>query len=85
MDATRKAILTAVRNLNADAYGVKIRDEALRLTGKILSFGGLYVELEWLEWHGYVTSSNGEATPERGNRPKRYYRITPKGMAALAE
>lgn len=35
----------------------------------------LYPALRDLECNGFVTSFDGESTPERGGRPRRYYRM----------
>jgi len=37
-----------------------------------------------METKGLVESYAGEATPERGGRPRRYVRVTPDGQALLA-
>ena len=39
--------------------------------------------LDRLERKGYVTSWLGEPTPERGGKPKRFFRVTAAGRRAL--
>lgn len=41
-----------------------------------------YHALWALEDDGYLESFEGELLPERGNRPRRYYRLTEKGLVA---
>lgn len=77
-------VLLAVARLGEDAYGVTVRREIERRTGRDLSIGAVYATLERLEVKGYVSSSVGEPTAERGGRAKRHFRLTPAGKRALA-
>jgi DNA-binding PadR family transcriptional regulator len=47
--------------------------------------GSLYVTLDRLERKGLILSHAGEPEPGRGGRPKRFVRITPKGVRAVRE
>jgi PadR family transcriptional regulator PadR len=76
-------VLLAVLRLGEDAYGVPIRHEIERRTGRSLTVGALYRTLDRLEGKGYVTSSFGDPTPERGGRSRRYFRIRPPGIRTL--
>jgi PadR family transcriptional regulator len=67
-------VYSAVRRLQPNAYGVTIMDAVNETLEQDRSFGWLYVTLDKLEADGFLTSEWGEATPERGNRRKRYYR-----------
>jgi PadR family transcriptional regulator, regulatory protein PadR len=78
-------VLLAVWRLGDDAYGVPIRQMVDESTGKETSVGAIYASLGRLEQKGYVSSRMGEATPERGGRAKRYYRIEGAGQTALDE
>lgn len=78
-------LLFAVLRLGAEAYGARIRQEIEERTGRSVSAGAVYTGLDRLENRGLVTSRVGEATPVRGGRRKRYYRIEPKGAASLSE
>ena len=78
-------ILLAVWRLQADAYGVPIRKHLSKVTGREWAIGSVYVPLERLTRRGFVRTSQGPSTPERGGRSKRFYRLTPKGVAALNE
>jgi len=78
-------ILTAVTCLGEEnAYGIKIHDEIKRLSGRlVISLGAIYTALERLEKKGMVSSRFGDATPERGGRSKRMYKIEGAGRCAL--
>jgi PadR family transcriptional regulator PadR len=79
-----QAVLFAVLHLNDDAYGVTIREEITRRTGRAVSAGAVYTTLERLEARDFVSSSWGDPTPERGGKRKRYFAIAPAGRDALA-
>jgi PadR family transcriptional regulator, regulatory protein PadR len=76
-------VLLAVARLEDKAYGVPISKELIVITGRDVSAGSIYAALERLESKGFVSSSLGEPTPERGGRAKRYFRATPNGVRAL--
>jgi DNA-binding PadR family transcriptional regulator len=76
-------VLLAVVRLRDDAYGVPISKELLLIAKREVSMGSIYAALERLESKGFVLSSLGEPTPERGGRAKRYFHVTPKGVSAL--
>jgi len=75
-------MLTAVARLGEGAYGVAIRQEIQDATGRPCSLGALYTTIDRLEQKGLVKTSMGDPTPQRGGRPKRMVRITPKGTQA---
>lgn len=64
------------------AYGVTIGQHIKDRTGREVSVGALYTTLDRLEKKGFVSSSWGEATAERGGRRKRYYKIEAAGIEA---
>ena len=66
------------------AYGTTIRQEIERRTGRQVSAGAIYTTLERLETRGFVASSWGEPTPERGGKRKRHYVVKAAGRQALA-
>ena len=77
-------VLLAILRLDDVAYGVTIRDEIAGCTDRDPSPGALYTTLDRMEDKGLVTSRYGQATPQRGGRAKRYFRVTAKGEAAVA-
>ena len=48
-----------------------------------MSLGAVYKTLDRLEGKGYVASTVGEPTAERGGRSKRIYRVTASGLRVL--
>src|ERR1041385_3309086 len=78
-------ILTAAAKLGDDAYGAAIREDIEEASGRRCSIGALYTTIDRLERKGYVKTHMGEATPQRGGRPKRMVRITGQGTRAAAE
>ena len=78
-------VLLAVLQLGDDAYGVPVRGEIVRRTGRDVARGAVYITLDRLTRKGYLRSWLAGATAERGGRPKRYFAITAKGSRALRE
>jgi PadR family transcriptional regulator PadR len=73
-------ILLVLMRLGEDAYGVPISKELLNTTGRDVALGSVYAALDRLESKGFVTSTLGDPTPERGGRAKRYFHVTRKGL-----
>jgi len=78
-------LLLVVCKLQDDAYGLTIREDVEALTGKRYSVGGIYVPLDRLVRKGFLTTEDGMPTEERMGRPRRLYKITADGLAALRE
>lgn len=76
-------VLLAVLRLGAEAYGVPVRREIEKRTGRSLTVGALYRTFDRLEEKGYLTSAFSDPTPERGGRSKRYFQLTGSGMDSL--
>jgi PadR family transcriptional regulator PadR len=78
-------ILLAVLRLGDQAYGASIFDELAHHTDRAILRPAVYNALRRLEAKGFLSSEEGEPTPERGGRAKRYFRIEPAGTAQLQE
>jgi PadR family transcriptional regulator, regulatory protein PadR len=78
-------VLLAVLQLGDDAYAVPVRDLIVTRTSRDVARGALYTALERLETKQLVTSRLGEPIPERGGRPRRYFTVTPQGVALLRQ
>lgn len=72
--------MLAVLRLGREAYGVPIAAEIATKTGREMLQGSVYATLERLETKGLVVSELGEATPQRGGRAKRYFKLTAEGV-----
>jgi len=77
-------VLLAVLRLD-EAYGVTIARELEEQTTREVVIASVYATLERLEERGLVTSSLGDATPERGGRAKRYFHITGAGIREVRD
>jgi len=64
-------------------HGFEIMEEIFERTGRVWrpGPGTIYPTLSWLEENGYVES----VVEVRGEKARKPYRITPKGLAALKE
>lgn len=78
-------VLLALMRLGEDAYGVTVADELEKETGREVVIANVYATLERLQDRGFVSSSLGDATPERGGRAKRYFRITGAGLREVRD
>jgi PadR family transcriptional regulator PadR len=78
-------VLLAILRLGKGAYGVPVRQEIEKRTGRALTVGALYRTLDRLEGKGYVASWFSDPVPERGGRSKRYFRVEPLGTRALRQ
>ncbi len=76
-------ILTMVAALQEDAYGAAISDEIESRLRREVNLSAVHVTLYRLEDKGYIKSSMGGGTNERGGRRKRIFTITNAGMAML--
>jgi PadR family transcriptional regulator PadR len=79
-------LLLAVQRLAGgadEAYGVPIRLDIERCTGRVASPGAIYTALDRLERRGLVHSRLGDPTPQRGGKRKRHYRLTVKGASEV--
>jgi PadR family transcriptional regulator PadR len=77
-------VLLAVVRLADDAYGVPIRREIEKRVDRKVTVGALYSTLDRLEAKGYLVSWFADPTPQRGGRSRRYFRVEPRGIEALA-
>ena len=85
LSRSEELLLSSILKLKDEAYCNPIRDILKEVTGKTWAFGAIFTSLDRLEKKGLIESYLGEATPERGGRKKRYYRITPDGYKELEE
>ena len=83
LGSLEQIVLLALVRLGSDAYGVTVRMEIEKRTGRSLSIGAIYATLGRLEAKGFVSSQTGEPTAERGGRAKRHFRVEASGLRAL--
>ena len=83
MGEFEQLVLLAILRLDNRAYGMEIREEIEKQTGKDVSYGAVYTTLDRLGGKGWVAHDLGDPTPERGGRARKYFRVEPAGCAAL--
>jgi PadR family transcriptional regulator, regulatory protein PadR len=76
-------VMLTVALLFKDAYGVSIKKEIESRLSRNVSVGALQTALKRLEAKGYLKSFEGESTPERAGRPKKYFQVTAYGKKAI--
>jgi PadR family transcriptional regulator PadR len=79
MTEVKVALLQAL--ISGDSYGLEIIDRVREAThGRfVMMQGRVYPALRELESEGLLESYDGDPLPERGGRPRRYYRLTAEG------
>lgn len=75
-------VMLAIARGGRQSYALSIQDE-IKTHGHALTLGVLYTVLSRLERRGLVRHRDGDPTPERGDRPKRYYSLTGAGVRGL--
>ena len=78
-------VMLAIIRIGDDSYGVSISDEIEKTTGSEVLLGSVYDALARLEAKGLITSTLGEATPERGGKAKRHFRTTSRGLRLVRD
>ncbi len=83
--SAKTALLAAL--ISGPGFGLELIDRVQgRTNGQVkLNQGSVYPALRSLEDEGLVHSYEGEPTPERGGRPRRYYEITGEGRRVVRE
>ena len=76
-------MLAAIRLGAEEAYTVSIANDIARRTGRPVRRANVFTSLRRLEDKGFITSRLGDARPERGGRPPRLVKVTPRGHAAV--
>ena len=75
-------VMLAIARGGRQSYALSIQDE-IRTHGHGLTLGVLYTVLSRLERRGLVRHRDADPTPERGDRPRRYYSLTGAGVREL--
>lgn len=78
-------VLLTVAVLGDDAYGVSIKEDIEKRSGRKLSLGALHATISRLEDKGFLKSYLGGATRQRGGRRKRFFILTRQGKLGLAK
>jgi DNA-binding PadR family transcriptional regulator len=78
-------VLLACLRLGPGTHTPAVVEELAARTGREPAHATVYVALRRLEEKGLVESELGEATPERGGRRKRLFRVLPEALPQLRE
>ena len=76
-------ILLTVGILGESAYGVAIKAELEKQSGRKISIGAVHAATNRLEDKGFLSSEFGPVTRERGGKRKKNYKVTLYGQKAL--
>ena len=76
-------VLLTVAAQHDQAYGVSIKDSLEEKLNKKLNISAIHVALKRMSEKGFVTSSFGGITNDRGGRRKKFYVITSLGKQML--
>jgi DNA-binding PadR family transcriptional regulator len=75
--------MSAVVRLEDEAYGMTIRQEIERRSGRQVAIGAVYATLARLGEKGYVTFRTSDPLPVQGGRARKFVRLTAAGRRAL--
>jgi len=78
-------VLLALATVGEEAPGREVYEEITRTTGRDVAVTAVYVTLNRLHKKGYVSAEMGDATPERGGRAKKLFRLEAEGAEALKQ
>jgi PadR family transcriptional regulator PadR len=78
-------VLLSTLSLGDEAYPVSVARDIEARTGRKASRAAVLITLERLEDKELVSSRYGDPTPERGGRPKRFFKAKPRGIQAVRE
>ncbi len=78
-----QVVLLAIARLDGDAHGAAIHAEIEATTGRDVSLATVYVTVSRLADKGYLTTSAGLASEERGGRARKMVRLTSEGRRQL--
>lgn len=77
-------VMSALSLIGDEAYGVTIRQEIERRSGRPVAMGAVYATLSRLEEKGYVAFRVSDPLPIQGGRARKLARLTAPGRRALA-
>ncbi|MGE5833431.1 MAG: PadR family transcriptional regulator [Acidobacteriota bacterium] len=76
-------VMLAIIHLGDDAYGIRIRQEIERRTGREIVIGAVYATLGRLRDKQLVGFTLSAPEPVQGGRARKHYLLTPDGVRAL--
>lgn len=85
LSKAEEMVLLAIWRLEDEAYGVTIRRQIRKDTGKDYTYGTLYGLLRQMDHKGYIKKFRTEPLPKKGGRSKTYFKLTSSGIRSLKE
>ena len=82
LTTNEQLVMLAISRCGRQAYALAIQEE-IEKHGHTLTLGVLYTVLNRLERRQLIKHRDGDPTPERGDRPKRFYALTGTGAKDL--
>ena len=76
-------VLLAVCILEGEAYGISVKNEVEKHSGRSIMLGAVHITLYRLQDKGLLESELGGNTAKRGDRRKRLFKVTDSGMKLL--
>jgi PadR family transcriptional regulator PadR len=76
-------VLLGILQLGTDARAADLRARIEQAAERGVSRGALYATLDRLQGKGLLTWEIEESTPARGGIPRRRFRVTAEGLAAI--
>lgn len=76
-------ILLAVCILGENAYGISVKEEVEKHSGRSVLLGAVHITLYRLQDKGLLKSKLGGQSEKRGDRRKRLFNVTDLGMKQL--
>ena len=82
LTVNEQLVMLAIARCGRQAYALSIQEE-IKTHGHAFTLGVLYTVLNRLERRHLISHRDGDPTPERGDRPKRFYVLTGAGAREL--
>jgi len=76
-------VLVAIAHAGDEAYGVTIRQEIERRTGRVVAIGAVHATLARLEEKGLVRYRVSDPQPVPGGKRRKFFRLTAAGERAV--
>ncbi len=78
-------VLLTVASLGKEAYAVSVKAEVENTASRKVNISAIHSALYRLEDKGFLSSEFGNPTQKRGGKPKRFFKVTSAGFAALQQ
>lgn len=78
-------VLLTIHLLEDKSSLISIREHLIESTGKDWSVSSVYMPLNKLTRHGFLSSQLGEPSLKRGGKAVKFYQLTKKAIEALNE